>query len=133
MDNIFLYSHWLALPISTRIKIASIFGIIKTGSTEVFNSTIKSDGYKITDIERALNIDALQKYLGTDETDMNVLWKGMVDKVTTGMPFRLVKPETPASEDVTHVTDAIIPETVVTTTIADVVKPKRIKKPKGNG
>lgn len=77
----FLYSHWCALSITTRHKLASEFGIIKKGSTEVFDNQIKHDGYVIKDIESALTLDAIQKYLGTTETDLQILWGWLVDKI----------------------------------------------------
>ncbi len=78
---VFLYSKWLSLPLSTRIKIAEQFKIIKKGSTEVFNDTIKSDGYLIKDIEEILNIPTLQDYLNTEESDINLLWEWMLVKI----------------------------------------------------
>lgn len=77
----FLYSHWLALDLSTRIKIASIFGIQKSGSTHVVDNQVKVDGFKVEDVEAALNVDALQKYLGSEETDMLVLWDKLKLKI----------------------------------------------------
>ena len=77
----FLYSHWLSLSLSTRVKIAAQFNIIKRGSTEVVDNQIKADGYVIKEIEEALNIDALQKYIGTNETDMITLWMWLVEKI----------------------------------------------------
>lgn len=77
----FLYGSWLHLSLATRHKLAEQFGIIKRGSTEVFNNTIKSDGYVVGEIEGALNVDAIQKYLGSEETDMAKLWTMMVDKI----------------------------------------------------
>lgn len=77
----FLYGHWLKLPINTRHILAQVFGITKKSSTEVFNNEVVKDGYLIGDIESALNIDAIQKYTDSIDTDMAVLWKLMVDKV----------------------------------------------------
>jgi len=74
----FTYSHWLKLPINTRHTIATAFGIKKTGATEVANNEVVKDGYSIQAIEEALNIDALQKYLNTDETDFLVLWDWLI-------------------------------------------------------
>lgn len=79
--QLFLYSKWLGLPISTRIKIAGQFNIQKRGSTEVVDNHIKSDGYNIKEIEEALNIDAIQNYLGVQETDMMTLWMWLIDKI----------------------------------------------------
>ncbi len=66
----------LSLP--TRAVLAKEFGITKVGPTHVVNNTIESDGYKIEDVERALNMDAIQAYLQSEETDMNILWDNMV-------------------------------------------------------
>lgn len=77
----FLFSHWLELNINTRHKIAAQFDIIKRGSTEVVENTIKSDGYNIKEIEAALNVDAIQTYLDTQEADMTKLWVGLVNKI----------------------------------------------------
>lgn len=73
-----LYSHWLSLPIHIRYKIASDFGITKKGATHVVNNEIQSDGFLIKDVEQILNVDALQKHLGTTETDMALLWNELV-------------------------------------------------------
>jgi len=83
---LFLFGQWLELHIATRHKIAEAFGIQKKGPTEVFNNTIKSDGYLLKDIEEKLNVDALQKYTGSDSTDMMILWKLMVDKAEGRVP-----------------------------------------------
>lgn len=77
----FLYSAWCSLSLPTRIALAEKFGIVKRGSTEVSDNTIKSDGYLIKEVEEALNVDALQKYLETEETDMKVLWTLLVNKI----------------------------------------------------
>lgn len=55
-----------------------MFGIPKKGATEVANNEVVKDGYLISDIENALNIDALQKWLNTDETDFLVLWDWLI-------------------------------------------------------
>lgn len=77
----FLFSHWLNLNINTRHKIAAQFGIVKRGSTEVVDNVISNDGYKVKDIEEALNIDALQTYLNTQEADMTKLWVMLINKI----------------------------------------------------
>ena len=91
-----LYYQWAELSLATRVKIAGQFGIKKTGPTEVFANTIKSDGYAIKDIEMALTIPALQKFLGTTETDHTLLWNCMVDKIE-GREMKIV--DTPKEED----------------------------------
>ncbi len=77
----FLYSHWLELPIQTRHKIANYFGIIKRGSTEVVDNRVKSDGYLIKEIETALSKEKLQAYIGLELDSLPVLWEMMVNKI----------------------------------------------------
>lgn len=76
----FLYSQWLSLPITTRIKIANDFGIIKKGSTHVVNNEIQSDGFSVKDIETALNTEAIQIYTGVLSNDLTILWAALVIK-----------------------------------------------------
>ena len=40
-----------------------------------------ADGYKIEDVERALNIDAIQKFTGVEGTDMAMLFALLVAKI----------------------------------------------------
>lgn len=89
-----LYGNWLALEITTRIKLANEFGILKVGSTHVVNNAIQSDGYLIKDIESKLNLVSIQNYLGTRETDLSILWNMLVDKIEGRLskPIEEVKP-----------------------------------------
>lgn len=82
----FLYSKWLETPIQVRNKIAEQFGIIKKGPTEVFNNTIRNDGYDLKDIENALTLPTLQNYLGTDMDDLSVLFDYLVQRIQHGAP-----------------------------------------------
>ncbi len=94
----FLYGQWLKLSLPTRALIAAQFGIIKRGSTEVFDNQIVKDGYVIGEIEAALNIDAIQKYVGSENTDMAILWDMLVCKAEGREytpPVVEVVPETP--------------------------------------
>lgn len=107
MDNIFLYSHWIALPLPTRHEIARQFGIVKKSPTHVFDNVVKDDGFLVKDIESALTIEAIQKYLGTNDTDMVLLWNCMVDKIEgRGMEFveNIIPQETPSIESNKKVT-----------------------------
>lgn len=77
----FPYSRWLSTPLSVRVQIAHKFGIEKKGNIEVFNNEVIKDGYLIKDIEDAITLSALQKFLGTVETDPHVLWGYLVEKI----------------------------------------------------
>lgn len=50
----FTFSKWLELPLSIRIKLATHYGVVKKGSTHVFDSKVQSDGYDIKDVETML-------------------------------------------------------------------------------
>lgn len=119
----FQYSHWLDLPIQTRMKIASIFGIVKRGSTEVFNNTIKNDGYVIKEIEAGLSKKALQDYVDEPtENDLVVLWNLMLNKVN-GIP-KVKKDELPVIVETTIKNEPTLSDSVVVT------KPKKTSKKK---
>jgi len=53
----FTYSSWLKLDLPTRIKIAALLKVPKTGSTHVADNRVVSDGYDIYAIESALTSD----------------------------------------------------------------------------
>jgi hypothetical protein len=78
---VFLYSHWRSIPLNTRIQIAEKFGIVKVGPTHVRDNYVESDGYRIEDVEKALNIDAIQEFLGVEQTDMVTLLELLVAKI----------------------------------------------------
>lgn len=78
----FSYSLWRQTPINTRIEIARVFGIAKIGSTHVVNNVVESDGYKVEDVDRALNVESIQNYTNSKETDPNVLWELLVAKAS---------------------------------------------------
>lgn len=125
----FLYSRWLQLPLTTRHKLAAHFGIIKRGSTEVFDNQIKSDGYLVKEIEEALNIDAIQKYLGVAETDMLTLWMWLIEKIED-RPLTQVNIDTTTAE-INKTFDENFIETINKLEIVDPTSPKYVAiKPK---
>ncbi len=77
----FLYASWLKLDLSVRARIATQFGIPKTLPTHVQDNVVVQDGYKVQDVESALNIDAIQQYIGVEHTDMATLWDLLVAKI----------------------------------------------------
>ncbi len=90
-----IFSRWLDLPMNTRTKIAAEFGLEKKGMIEVFNNTVKSDGYYIKDIENAITTENLQKFVEEpDEKDIVVLWNLMLNKIN-GVP-KSKPPELPS-------------------------------------
>lgn len=73
---------WLALPLTTRAKMAAELNIPKVRSTSVINNVVTDDGYNVKDVEEALKVIPLQNAL-QDWTEMNVdvLFKKVVDKI----------------------------------------------------
>lgn len=64
-----------------RNDIAVQFGIPKSGTTHVDSNQIVSDGYKVEDIDAKLTPEAIQEYVGVINSDMEVVWDMMIDKV----------------------------------------------------
>lgn len=105
-----LYSSWLALSLTTRHKIADQFGIIKTGSTHVVDNQIKDDGFKIQDVENALNLIALQTFLETNETDMQKLFSEVVFRAENPDEVRMEIEVSEFKDSVMSTGDAAVPE-----------------------
>lgn len=76
-----LYSSWLKLPLSTRNKVAEKFKLSKTGPTHVFGKDVIQDGYDLKNIEGALTVDNMQKFLNSTETNPEALFRLVVDTV----------------------------------------------------
>ena len=117
-----MYSSWLALPMQTRQIIAEKFGIEKTGQTHVDSNVIVSDGYKIQDIELALNIPAIQDYLGVTSTDLGILFDLLVARIE-GRENAIVEEAKEIQEE------TIVPEAPVETPIEAPIK-KKLGRPK---
>ncbi len=75
----FLYSKWLALPISTRHDLAHAFGIPKTGPTHVDTNRVVSDGYSIESVEAGITPDNLRAFLKTKESDDDKLFAMLLE------------------------------------------------------
>lgn len=72
----------MQLPIATKALLAKEFGFSKTGPTHVSDSRVVSDGYKVADVENAMDISAIKKYVGAkDAVSYDDLWNMMIDKV----------------------------------------------------
>ena len=69
------------LPIHVRQKFASDFGVIKKGSTHVFDNRIESDGYDIAEIEEVFTIEKLRNYLKTKSSDPDKLINMLIERV----------------------------------------------------
>lgn len=121
-----LFSKWNNLSLSTRVQIATAFGVSKIGPTHVFNNTIQSDGFKFQDIERAITIEKMQEYLNTNQANFDTLWDMLVTK-TEGRLEEI----TVDSKVGTLVT--IKPPTIVVVSKAQMKAAKEIFSPKKRG
>jgi hypothetical protein len=101
----FSYSKWLDLPLATRVKLAEIFGITKTGATEVASNHVIKDGYAIKDLEEKLTPEAMQEYLGAVDGEDANLFDLVIEEVMYVPPAPVV-----AQEIITKTT---ITETIV--------------------
>lgn len=122
------YHAWIGLPIATRNKIAGEFGIIRKHPIHVVDNMIKEDGYEIKDIELALSVENIQKYLGNNENDHVLLWNLMLDKIEGREQMIVATPEnspelltpTVEGEPITVMLDTQLPAT--TTHIPEEIK-----------
>ncbi len=84
MDPILSYQIWMNLPVETRQKLATVFGISKTGKTMVeyraSGNVVTSDGYTPDDL-RAVTIEKLQTILKTEEVDFYALIETAVENI----------------------------------------------------
>lgn len=78
----FPFQLWIDLPISTRIKIASMFGVKKHGSTHVAENRIVDDGYRVRELADALSLVSLQAHFNVSIMDYIVLWEALLNEAT---------------------------------------------------
>ena len=117
-----LYGSWLQLPINTRHALAHAFKINKKNPTHVVDNMVRDDGYPIGDVERALNMEAMQEYVGTASTSEELVWAAVVAKAEGR--------EVTISQTV-DVSSVVNPDTIVETSpIPTPKRPKRVIKKK---
>lgn len=76
-----LYSGmWLPLSWEEKNHIAKKFNIPRNGASHVVNNRIQSDGYLEEDLN-TVNVEVLQKELGSDESDFFKLWALFLEKI----------------------------------------------------
>lgn len=96
------YSKWLAIPLGTRVKIAQEFGIAKNRSTSVINNVVVDDGYVITEVENAMNVQTMQKFCDSKEKDANVLLDLVVAKIEYVAPVTASIPVSPTPIEISN-------------------------------
>lgn len=88
-----LYSKWMDTSLTTRHKIAEIFGFKKKRSTHVSNNRVVDDGFDVKEMEEAMTIHKLQDFLNNPETDLNKLFQLLVDVLEGKMPKVEIVPD----------------------------------------
>lgn len=59
--------NWIDLPRDVRARLAQVFGLERTGITEVRDQTVVSDGYTNGDLQ-GITLDKMNQYIGSVET-----------------------------------------------------------------
>jgi hypothetical protein len=94
--------HWLSIDNTTRVKLAAIFNIKRTGTPRgmTLNGQYRaeSDGYTVEDLE-ALTVERMQKFTGSRETDILKQLVKCVEKIekpeTIEEAKRIIQPKKP--------------------------------------
>lgn len=79
-----MFPHqWLSIPRETREKIATIFKVERSSHSEVHGGTVISDGRTSKDLS-VINIEALQNYTESKETNFLNLLEKTINKIANG-------------------------------------------------
>jgi hypothetical protein len=77
-----IYSqHWVSLPKEVRVHLISVFGLVRTGVTEVINQEVKSDGFTNDDL-KGITLEKMNGYIGSTETFARA-WELTLSKVNS--------------------------------------------------
>lgn len=67
MYNNVLPQLWMMVPQAERQHLAEVFGLNRTGNSEIRNNEVISDGYSVDDL-RAITAEKMSAYIGSEET-----------------------------------------------------------------
>lgn len=62
--------EWLELPLSTRVKLASDFNLMRSGNSEVVDHRVVSDGYLFHDLSK-ISVDLLRSHLNLTDSEFD--------------------------------------------------------------
>jgi hypothetical protein len=80
MKTNLLPQEWLCLSPRERMRMIEIFSIPKSEGVVMQDNTILSDGHTVKDL-RAISIETMQKYLGSQETEFYRLLEAVKNKI----------------------------------------------------
>lgn len=106
---------WLSLPRATRDHLIEVFGLERSGVTEIRDQDVVSDGYTIDDL-RKISLEKMTEYIGSEET-FSRAWEITLAKVHAELnppvaEIRRVDGE-PTIVDIVEVIEVPTGETVV--------------------
>ncbi len=58
---------WINLPKETRLHLVKVFGLERTGVTEIRDQEVVSDGFTVDDLKR-ITLEKMCEYIGSEET-----------------------------------------------------------------
>lgn len=62
--------EWLELPLSTRVKLASDFNLMRSGNSEVVDHRVVSDGYLFHDLSK-ISVDLMRSHLNLTDSEFD--------------------------------------------------------------
>ena len=62
--------EWLELPLSTRVKLASDFNLMRSGNSEVVDHRVVSDGYLYNDLSK-ISVDLMRSHLNLTDSEFD--------------------------------------------------------------
>ena len=66
MQNFITKDQWMLLDIPTKQKLVAVFGINKSGFSEVRDSIVVTDGYTQEDL-KVITLEKMNEYIGSEE------------------------------------------------------------------
>lgn len=137
MNNIYP-QVWINLPKDVRARLVEVFGIPRTGATEIRDQEVVSDGYNAEDL-KSISLEKMTEYIGSEET-FTRSWEITLAKVHAelnppvaivgnidGEPVAvdIVEPMPEAVKEMAEVTSEVVeePKSVINFTPEEVVPP----------
>ena len=80
MQNFITKDQWMLLDIPTKQKLVAVFGINKSGFSEVRDSIVVTDGYTQEDL-KVIILEKMNEYIGSEEATFLRAWEITLSKI----------------------------------------------------
>lgn len=80
MQNFITKDQWMLLDIPTKQKLVAVFGINKSGFSEVRDSIVVTDGYTQEDL-KVITLEKMNEYIGSEEATFLRAWEITLSKI----------------------------------------------------